>query len=328
MAVQISQLPDTDLKRYCALNGPDPLTPELVLMHKPDALIAVTAGNDITARASLWWSRVPAYSNQRLGLIGHVFLGDGNAAAQLLTAACAALADKDCSLAVGPMDGSTWRRYRLLTQRGTRPLFFLEPDNPDDWPGYFAKRGFFPLARYFSAENEDISRCSADNALARRLTEMGFLLRAFDVNQVDQELERLWQVAAAAFESNFLYTPIDKLEFLALYRRLLPVLRPELVFIAEKNGIPAGFCFAVPDILQARLNLPVDTVVLKTLAVAPEFRSAGLGTLLVARSTEAARAIGMRRAIHALMHESNPSRKLERTHMKDFRTYTLFAKEL
>ena len=37
--------------------------------------------------------------------------------------------------AVGPLDGSTWRRYRLVTERGVEPPFFMEPDNPDDWPG-------------------------------------------------------------------------------------------------------------------------------------------------------------------------------------------------
>jgi len=29
------------------------------------------------------------------------------------------------------MDGSTWHRYRLPTERGAEPTFFLEPDNPE-----------------------------------------------------------------------------------------------------------------------------------------------------------------------------------------------------
>ena len=37
-------------------------------------------------------------------------------------------------MAVGPMDGSTWRRYRFITERGAEPAFFLETYNPDVWP--------------------------------------------------------------------------------------------------------------------------------------------------------------------------------------------------
>ena len=145
----------------------------------------------------------------------------------------------------------------------------------------------------------------------------------------DQELERLWQVAKVAFELNFLYTPIEKEEFRGIYSSLLPVIRPELVFLAEKNGLPVGFCFAVPwNVLQARRGLSIDTVVLKTLAVVPDCRGLGLGTLLLSRSTQAALDLGMHRAIHALMHENNPSRKIEQGLTKDFRVYTLFAREL
>jgi GNAT superfamily N-acetyltransferase len=328
MAIHLSALRDTDLDKFCSLSAPDKLTPELVLLHRPDALLTVVAGKQITARASLWWSQVPKHPSQRIGLIGHFSLCDTNAAEPALTAACGALAENGCTLAVAPMDGSTWRRYRLLTERGPRPLFFLEPDNPDDWPRCFLQQGFFPLARYVSAENEDIGRCLSPDAQAERLAAAGFFLRPFNTNDVDQELDGLWQVASAAFEQNFLYTPIDRLEFCASYRHLLPVIRPDLVFVAEKNGAPVGFCFAVPDLRQAQRNLPVDTVVLKTVAVLPEYRSLGLGTLLVARSTLAARQLGMRRAIHALMHEHNPSRKLARVFMKEFRAYTLFARQL
>ena len=184
MAIHIATSPETDLGRFCSLIGPDRLTPELVLMHKPDALLMVSSGDEITARASLWWNRVPKHPGKRVGLIGHYSVRDANAAERALTAACGALSDVRCTLAVGPMDGSTWRRYRLITERGERPLFFLEPDNPDEWPLSFVQQGFFPLTRYFSTENESISRCSSYAALAKRLQEMGVLIRTFNMNDV------------------------------------------------------------------------------------------------------------------------------------------------
>ena len=54
----------------------------------------------------------------------------------------------------------------------------------------------------------------------------------------------------------------------------------------------------------------------------------GLGNLLMARCQEAARALGFRRVIHALMHETNHSLKLSSRYAKPFRRYTLFARRL
>lgn len=311
-----------DLARYCALPGPDELTPERVRVHAPDALTAVEEGGTLTARASLWWSRVPDCRGERIGLIGHYAARDAGAAAQILSAACAELARRGCTLAVGPMDGSPWRRYRLLTERGGEPPFFLEPDNPDDWPLHFEAQGFAALARYHSALNEDIRRPWPQRAATE------FAIRPLEPGDIEAELHRLWTVATRAFAGNFLYTPIGEAEFRATYLRLLPLLRPELVLIATRGDHAAGFCLAVPDVLQAWRGVPVDTVIIKTIAVLPEYQRRGLGTLLIARANEIAARLGMRRAIHALMHEANPSRRIGKGFMRDFRRYTLFARPL
>ena len=43
---------------------------------------------------------------------------------------------------MGPLDGSTFRSYRLVTQpsfsdAAAHPPFLMEPDNPDEWPDDF-----------------------------------------------------------------------------------------------------------------------------------------------------------------------------------------------
>jgi len=322
MGIITATVRDADLERYCSLPGLGELTPANVRVHDPDALLALDAPDRLAARASLWWSRVPQYRGERIGLIGHYAATGASSAAQILSAACAELARHGCTLAVGPMDGSTWRRYRLLTERGREQPFFLEPDNPDDWPQHFEAQGFAPLARYYSSLNEDIRR--PWNLAATG----GFAIRPLAPEHIEAELHCIWQMASAAFAGNFLYAPIDESEFRAMYLGLLPVVRPELVLIAEREAKPAGFCLAVPDMLQARRGIPADTVIIKTFAVLPEYRGQGLATLLVARANKAAVRLGMRRGIHALMHEDNPSRKIGRGFLRDFRRYTLYAKPL
>jgi hypothetical protein len=69
-------------------------------------------------------------------------------------------------------------------------------------------------------------------------------------------------------------------------------------------------------------------VILKTLAVHPDFGGLGLGGLLTARCHDAARQLSYRRVIHALMHETNNSRRISSHTAVPVRRYTLYARGL
>jgi predicted N-acetyltransferase YhbS len=298
-------------------------------MHRPDAHTIAVRDGVIVARASLWWTQTPSLPGQRLGIIGHFAVLDESGARELLSAMCEELKRRACTLAVGPMDGTTWRRYRLITERGTEPPFFLEPDNPDNWPAFFLGANFSPLATYFSALNDDLS--VEDPRIPRtvgRLERAGVRFRALRPDAFLEELRNIHAVSRASFKDNFLYTPIEESDFVAQYNPIRAQVRPELVQFAEREGQPVGFVFGIPDLAQARRAQPVDTVVLKTVAVLPGRTCAGLGNVLVARCQQAARALGFRRVIHALMHESNNSLNLSGHYARPFRRYTLYARSL
>jgi GNAT superfamily N-acetyltransferase len=321
--------PFTDsLEPFCLLPGAAELTPAAVRMHAPDLCLAIEQDGAVHARCSLWWRAAPSLGRHAVGCIGHYAAVTEAAGRQLLEGACQRLRAAGCTLAVGPLDGNTWRRYRLLTERGTEPPFFLEPDNPDDWPAHFERSGFTALAQYYSSRCDDISLLAGKAWVDRNFIDAGYRLRAFDREHPEAELERLWRVASDAFEGAFLYTPIASGEFEAMYGRVLPVARPELILMAERGTETVGFCLCVPDVLQSRRGEAVDTVIMKTLAVVRPLQGRGLGVWLFDRVIAAARDLGYRRVINALMHEANASRKLGRPHMRDFRRYTLFARAL
>jgi GNAT superfamily N-acetyltransferase len=290
---------------------------------------------DTLARCSLWWHGTPDYPGERVGLIGHYDACDGEAAAHLLHAACAELAAQGCTLAVGPLDGSTWRRYRLVTERGSEPPFFLEPDNQDDWPAHFLANGFSTLARYSSALNPELSRTAArGERAAARLEARGIRLRAVQPAEVAAPgrfvavLRGIYRVAVAAFRANLLYSPISEADFIAQYLPIRPSVRPELVLLAEREGEVIGFVFGLPDALQAQRGQPIDTVIIKTVAVLPAYAGQGIGALLVERCQAAAARLGYRRAIHALMHEGNASQQISAHSAQTMRRYALFARWL
>jgi predicted N-acetyltransferase YhbS len=305
------------------------ITPGEFVRHAPDAHWLLTESGETVGRCSLWWSTVPFYPGHRLGVIGHYAARDVCTGRRLLLHACAQLAERGCTLAVGPMDGNTWRRYRLVVERGAEPPFFLEPDNQDEVPSHFRETGFSPFAWYRSSLNSDLAYVDPRiKAVAPRLEREGVTIRSLAMERLEQELVRIYTLSLVSFRSSFLFSPISETEFLDQYASLRAIVRPELVLLAEREGRLVGFLFAVPDLAQAQRGEAVDTIVLKTLGVLPERAYAGLGNLLATRCHKTAREMGFTRVIHALMHESNNSRVISERYGRIIRRYALFARPL
>lgn len=282
-----------------------------------------------SARAALWWSHVPPMDDELLGVIGQFCAESENDAAALLSRACEELRARGCTLAVGPMDGNTWRRYRFVTEAGEEPPFLMEPSNPKEWPQWWRNFGFESLAEYFSSATDDLTmRDPRVDKVAARLTKDGVTIRPLDPARFEDELAMIFEVSLASFTENFLYTPLPREAFLGQYFAIKDRVRPELVLLAEQDRRPVGYVFALPDYAQAQRGVPVTTVIVKTLAVLPGRRHAGLGAWLLAEVHAAAQRLGFARAIHALMHETNKSRNLSAHYAKTFRRYTLFSKRI
>lgn len=298
--------------------------------HRPDChLMLVDESGVLRARASCWWSATPEVADHRVGLVGHYAAADEDSGLEVLRQALVRLEREGCTVAIGPMDGNTWRRYRFVAERGTEPPFFLEPDNPDEWREQFERAGFQVMATYTSALSNDLSREDARLApIEAALAAQDITIRPFDPAAADEELRRIFRLSAESFTRNYLYTPLDEEEFLEQNQRLLPYVVPDLVLLAERDGELVGFSFVVPDVLQKSRGTNVDTVIVKTVAVSPAVARVGLGTVLVAQSHRRAHELGFRRAIHALMHEQNVSQHISRHYARTIRRYALYVRPL
>jgi len=297
--------------------------------HRADLhLCALGESGDVEARCSLWWKEAPKHDHHRVGTIGHYATANDATAKAMLTEAEKHLRQAGCTFAIGPMNGSTWRSYRLVTERGDQPPFFLEPTNPPEWPGQFVEAGFVSLASYFSAINNDLSQTDPRiESSKQRMADVGVAIRSAH-SDLRQELQGIYGVSRIAFQKNFLYTELPEKDFAAMYEPVLPRTRPELVLIAEQQGQCVGYLFAIPDLAQSARRESIDTFIIKTVAILPEPELRGLGSLLVTRAQQIGHGLGFRRCIHALMFENNISLNISRHYGSIMRKYTLYSKDL
>jgi len=292
----------------------------------PDVTVFAREGGGTPASASLWWRDTPDWRADRTAFLGHYRCepGRGDAAAALLAACCEAASAAGVRAVIGPIDGSTWSAYRWVTWSGGEPAFPLEPHHPDEWRGQFEAAGFTPCASYHSTRCDDLSvRDSRLDRVRRRLDPLGVHLRTFDPARFESELRPLHALSLRSFRGNRFYTDLSWESFHASYAAFGSLIDSRLVWLAEDPVGLVGFVFGYPC---PAVDERPPTVVLKTLAIEPGGRFAGLGGVLLEQFHAAAAGSGAQRVIHALMEDGNPSRNLSARHGRVIRRYALYVR--
>lgn len=300
-------------------------------------------------------TRAPAQS-----MVGHYEALEDAAGILLLRRARERLANRGAATVLGPMNGSTWRRYRLSLPdaggagEGAETPFLGEPLTPPEYVAHFAAAGFEPVAHYQSrivpltrgGFTRDEPGQAERRSPARRVPSAGGRLdlplgpaedragpsaprvetEPLRLADWDSAIAEIHELSLTAFAENAFYTPIPLGEFRRLYDPLRPLLDPALVRLARtESGRLVGVVLAYPDPLGARAG-GIPRVVLKSLAVHPDARGTGLGTRLTAEVHSAAASAGAGAVIHALMHEGNPSNRISAgARSRLFRRYALFG---
>jgi predicted N-acetyltransferase YhbS len=304
---------------------PDKLDNEAVDQH----FAVLDEKQQIRARCSIWWRDTATVDGEKSGAIGHYAATDERFGAVALEHACSELGNRHCKLAVGPLDGNTWRRYRFITERGSAKPFFLEPDNPDEYPVHFERSGFRTLATYVSEVNPAMATRQPElGSLREKMDALGIHIRSLHAEDPDDDLDGIYDVVRESFRSSFLYTPLDRDAYRSMYIPLLKAVDPRLMLVAVQDGEIVGFVFAPPDVLQKTYQDSVDAIVIKTIAIRPRKELSGLGRVLIVDMLENATDMGFTTAISALMHTGNRSQQISSDCAGPMRGYALFGREL
>jgi len=148
-------------------------------------------------------------------------------------------------------------------------------------------------------------------AEAVRKRHPGLRVRCLHMGRYEQETARLNQIFNQARRGNWSFVPVAAEEMAALAREMRPIVRPELVIIAEAEREPVGCLLALPDInpilrkcggsllplgwlriLAGRRKAQVARVF--GVAALPAYRNLGVTALLFQQCIRNARRIGVR----------------------------------
>lgn len=242
-----------------------------------------------------------------------------DAADALFREAIAWLRERGAQRIVGPMDGDTWHRYRVNVGPFGRPPFPLEPWNPPYYGELWERAGFRELESYSSKWIDDVSLLLPGlQAGVERSESRGVRIRGMDRTRLEKELAIVHEISSIIFRDSFLYSPVSRDEFLALYSGIERFLDPDLVvFATAPDGGDVGFVFAYAD-----PRLPA--VHYKTIGVRQEWRRAAVAAALSNHVYSNALRKGLPAGNHALMRDDNRSQALDQGHGDVFRRYVLY----
>lgn len=290
------------------------------------ALFSVLKDEEIISRACVIYNPELSYKNKKTVQIGFFESKDDiNAAAFLIENIKIYCQKEGFEYLIGPINGSTWQKYRI-TLPSQNPPFFLDNYNKPYYQKLFEQTGFSTISRYTSTVyhnlNSDFSRLERFETI---FDKKNIMIRNFDVSNFEKELTKIYEISVKSFKDNFLYTPISFEDFISMYSAIKSLINPEWVLIAEdKEENPLGFIFGVDNIFDKNKK----SLVLKTLAKVPLSSIKGLGTYLTEKLHQKAFEKGYDEIIHALMYEENVSANIMGSDSELLHEYLLYGVEL
>jgi GNAT superfamily N-acetyltransferase len=206
--------------------------------------------------------RIAAISNRlhnethedRVGFFGFFeSIDDQDVANALLEAAagwCRALGH---DVLRGPASFSVNDECGLLVDGFDTPPALMMPHNPPYYIGLLERAGFAKAKDLWVYQGGTEEAYVPVPERLARATEMirqrqGITLRALNMKDFDGEVERIKELYNSAWEKNWGFVPMTEHEIDHLAEQFKPVVIPELVPMAEKDGKLIGFGIALPDL--------------------------------------------------------------------------------
>jgi GNAT superfamily N-acetyltransferase len=277
---------------------------------------------------------------------------DQQVADRLLEAAAGWLREHGFDTMRGPTSFSVNDEAGLLVDGFDAPPTVMMPHNPPYYQKLLLGAGLAPVRDLFAYQGGDRTFTAYDPVPARleRAVEimrqrMGITLRALDMRDFRSEVDRIKAIYNAAWEKNWGFVPMTDREIEHLAEQFRPVVVPDIIPMAEKDGKVVGFGLALPDlnvVFRGNRNgylLPVLPKLLwwlkrekirkariPLLGILPEYRGRGLDAVLYHWIWTKAAEHGMYWGEAGWILEDNAAMRagLEKMRFTVYKTYRLY----
>jgi len=196
--------------------------------------------------------------NDRVGFYGFFeSVDDQSVANALFDAAAEWLRRQGFNTMRGPMNPSVNDDCGLLVDGFDTPPTLMMPHNNPPYVALHERYGFRKakdLIAFQSSSADLPERLSRGAKLVAQ--RKGITLRRLDMKRFDAEVELIKSIYNEAWEKNWGFVPLTNDEIDHLAKQLKPVVVPDLVCFAEREGKVIGFSVALPDLNVALRHNP------------------------------------------------------------------------
>ena len=325
-----------EIQKYVMENNISQEESQKIMIERPSEIVIFNDESNIVIGSLHLWHNRPDYNGRKTSYIGNVNIYEKyrKDEEQLFNKVFEELKKEGIEIIIGPLNGTTWNTYRYVTEKGSRRQFLLEPWNEDYSVSLFEKLDFKHLAGYISTVMEGMNSDGRKN-LNKKIEKLKKFDYYEDIRVESAEnkdlltvLNKVYDLTVEAFKNNFLYSELEREIFLKMYLSYEDKIIKKFFKMLYFKDELIGYVFGIPDYTELGYKGKIDTIILKTIAVSPEYNGKGMGYILINSLVEEAEKEEYENVIYALMHESNVSKNIGLLLGNVLRKYTLFIKEL
>ncbi|AKM08921.1 hypothetical protein [Croceicoccus naphthovorans] len=186
------------------------------------------------------------------GMWGLFDAEDEAVAAPLIAAAEDWLRAKGMTRVLAPISLSIWEEPGLLTKGHDHPPMVMMGHHPAKYQPWIEAQGYAP-AKTLRTFDLDVS--GGFPPLIQRIITSGqknakIRIREVDKAKFDQEAALILDILNDAWSTNWGFVPITDAEVAYTGKKLRPLVREDLIMVAEYEGEPVAFMMTLPDVNQ------------------------------------------------------------------------------
>ena len=178
-------------------------------------------------------------------------VNDQEVADSLFSTASEWLKERGLETMRGPMNFSVNDECALLISPFDSSPMVMMPYNPEYYKTLYENAGLKKTMDLFAYHSDLRNPPERLAKLAEKIEKRGkFIVRALTTKSkktLKDNIALIFHIYEEAWKDNWGYVPMSSKEFVHLVESVLPIIRPEFVFIAEVDGKSVGFSVTLPD---------------------------------------------------------------------------------